>query len=86
TRAEGGLAALGWRARGGRGRELRDEIALQRSALALAAEKTVELEREQRRALERLSLAERAPARRHRPDMAGRERAPERQLSLDLGL
>jgi len=80
--AERGLAALGWRARGGRGRELRSEIARERSALALAAEKTIELERERSRALERLAHAEQAPARERRPEIARRER----QLSLDLGL
>ena len=84
--AEDGLAALGWRARGGRGRELRGEIARERSALALAAPKLVELERERKQALERLSLAEQAPARGRRPETGGRERERERQLSFDLGL
>jgi hypothetical protein len=84
--AERGLAALGWRASGVRGRELRAEIAHEQSALALANGKIVELERERKRVLERLSLLERAPARERRPEIAGRERPPERQLSLDLGL
>jgi conjugative relaxase-like TrwC/TraI family protein len=84
--AERGLAALGWRTRGGRGRELRAEIARGQSALRLATEKLAQLSRERKQVLERLSLLERAPALESRPEIAGRERAPERQLSLDLGL
>jgi len=84
--AEASLAGLGWRARGGRGRGLRGEIALQRSALRLAEEKLAELGRERKRLLERLSLAEQAPARTHRLEIAGPEQGRERQLSLDLGL
>ncbi|MGH3004460.1 MAG: hypothetical protein ACRDOS_00880 [Gaiellaceae bacterium] len=84
--AEDGLAALGWRGRGGRGRGLRSEIARERSALALAEEKIVELARERKQVLERLTLAEQAPLRGRRPEIAGREYAPERQLSLDLDL
>ena len=83
--AEASLVALGWRARGGRGRELRSEIALQRSALTLAEEKLAELERERKQVLERLSLAKQAPTRKRAPEI-GRERGRERQLSLDLGL
>jgi conjugative relaxase-like TrwC/TraI family protein len=86
TRAEHGLTALGWRARGGRGRELRGEIAREESALALAEVKVAELERERKRVLERLARAEQTPARERPPEIAGREREPERQLSLDLGL
>jgi conjugative relaxase-like TrwC/TraI family protein len=84
--AEASLADLGWRARGGRGHELRGEIALQHSALTLAEEKLAELERERKQLLERLALAERAPARTRRPEIAGPEQGRERQLSLDLGL
>jgi conjugative relaxase-like TrwC/TraI family protein len=84
--AEDGLAALGWRGRGGRGRELRSEIARERSALALAEEKIVELARERKQVLERLTLAEQAPLRGRQPEIVGREYAPERQLSLDLDL
>ena len=84
AQAEHGLAALGWRARGGRGRELRNEIAIERSALALSEEKTVELTRERKQLLERLFLSECAPARTRRPEHADRGR--ERQLSLDLDL
>jgi hypothetical protein len=83
--AEESLAALGWRARGGRGRELRGEIALQRTALNLAAEKLTELERERTQLVARLALAKEVPARR-RPPALGRERGRERQLGLDLGL
>jgi hypothetical protein len=36
--------------------------------------------------LERLARAEQTPARERPPEIAGREREPERQLSLDLGL
>jgi conjugative relaxase-like TrwC/TraI family protein len=84
--AEASLADLGWRARGGRGHELRGEIALQHSALTLAEEKLAELERERKQLLDRLALAEQAPARTRRPEIAGPERRRERQLSLDLGL
>ena len=84
--AEASLAGLGWRARGGRGRALRGEIALQRSALTLAEEKLAELKRERKQLLDRLALAEQAPARTRRPEIAGPERRRERQLSLDLGL
>jgi conjugative relaxase-like TrwC/TraI family protein len=84
--AEESLADLGWRARGGRRHELRGEIALQSSALTLAEEKLAELERERTQLLERLALAEQAPARTRRPEFAGPERRRERQLSLDLGL
>jgi conjugative relaxase-like TrwC/TraI family protein len=84
--AEASLAGLGWRARGGRGRDLRGEIALQRSALRLAEEKLAELERERTELLERLALAEQAPAPTRRPEIAGPDQGRERQLSLDLGL
>jgi hypothetical protein len=84
--AEERLAALGWRARGGRGCALRGEIALQRSAVGLAEEKLVELERERARLRERLALAEQAPTRTRRPEIGARERERERQLSLDFGL
>ncbi len=83
--AEERLAALGWRARGGRGRALRGDIALQRTALSLAEEKLAELGRERTKLLERLGLAEEASVRRRRPALE-RERQGERQLSLDLGL
>ncbi|MGH3030986.1 MAG: hypothetical protein ACRDNE_09530, partial [Gaiellaceae bacterium] len=72
-------------ARGGRGRDLRAEIALQRSALARAQEKLAGLSRERERVLERLAHIERAPARERRP-LAGRALQPEQQLGLDLGL
>jgi hypothetical protein len=84
--AEASLTDLGWRARGGRGRAPRGEIALQRSALRLAEEKLAELERERTRVLERRARSERTPARTHRPEIAGPEQGRERQLSLDLGL
>ncbi len=86
AKAEHELAGLGWRAHGGRGRELRSEIALERRMLARAKEKTVELERERKQVLERLSLAEQAPARERRPEIGGHEREPDRQLSLGLDL
>lgn len=83
--AEERVAALGWRARGGRGRELRGEIALQHSTLRLANEKRVELERERTQLVERLARAEEAPGRSRRP-APGRGRERGHQLSLDLGL
>ncbi len=79
--AEERVAALGWRAGGRRGRDLRGEIALQRSALSLAEEKLARLARERTQLVERFALGEeRAPTR-------PRERRPERerQLNLDLG-
>ncbi len=82
--AEASLADLGWRARGGRGHELRGEIALQHSALTLVEEKLAELKRERKQLLDRLALAEQAPARPRRPEIGAREQR-ERQLSLDLG-
>ncbi|MGH3093857.1 MAG: MobF family relaxase [Gaiellaceae bacterium] len=82
--AEESLAGLGWRARGGRGDALRSEIALQRSALTLAEKKLDELERERTQLLDRLALAERAPARTHRSEITAPEREREQQLSLDL--
>jgi len=84
--AEESLAGLGWRARGGRGRDLRGEIALQRSTLRLAEEKLAELERERTELLERLAVAAQALTRTRRPEIAGPEQGRERQLSLDLGL
>jgi len=84
--AEESLAALGWRAHGGRGGAIRGEIALQWSALRLAEEKLAELGRERTQLLERLALAEQAPARTRRPEIAGPEQGRKRQLSLDLGL
>lgn len=86
AQAEHELARLGWRARGGRGRELQSEIALERRTLARATEKTTELERERKHVLERLSLAQQRPARTRSPEPAGPKRGRERQLSLDLGL
>jgi conjugative relaxase-like TrwC/TraI family protein len=80
--AEESLAALGWRDHGGRGHELRGEIALQRSAFTLAERKLAELEQERKQVLARLALAAQAPAHERRPEIAGRDR----QLSLDLGL
>jgi ATP-dependent exoDNAse (exonuclease V) alpha subunit len=84
--AEASLTDLRWRARGGRGRELRGEIALQRTALGLAAEKLAELERERKQLLERLALAEQTSPRARPPEITGPEQGREHQLSLDLGL
>ena len=81
------LAGLGWRGRRREGERLRWTIAAERSSLNLAEKKLATLERDRRRALERLARAqERAlqPTRAREPSL---ERpAPDRQLRLDLGL
>ncbi|MGH2713819.1 MAG: C-terminal helicase domain-containing protein, partial [Thermoleophilaceae bacterium] len=84
--AEERLARLGWRARRARGRELQGEIALQQSALRLVGEKLAQLEQERHQLLEHAARPEQAPTRPRRPEIGGRERTPERQLTLDLGL
>jgi hypothetical protein len=85
------LAGLGWRGRRREGWKLEHEGATERSALRLAEEKLVTLVGERRRARERLAGAQeralQAPPRRGRAvERPAPERAPERQLGLDLGL
>jgi conjugative relaxase-like TrwC/TraI family protein len=85
------LAGLGWRGRRREGERLRREAAREQSALRLAEEKLASLERERGRARRRLARAQEAAPRppRERARAVERpapERAPERQLGLDLGL
>jgi hypothetical protein len=82
--AEERLTGLRWRGRGERGRVLRSEIALQRTAVRLADEKLAALARERQETLARLPhTQERARSRELK-----RELRPGhgRQLTLDLGL
>lgn len=85
------LAGLGWRGRRREVERLRGEAARERSALNLAEAKLAKVEKERRRALERLTRAqERAlqPARERgrTAEQPAPARVPERQLNLDLGL
>jgi conjugative relaxase-like TrwC/TraI family protein len=88
--AEKRRAGLGWRARRREGK-LDRQAATERSTIRLAEEKLARLEKERRQARERLARAQerllRAPPRRGRSvERPVPERAPGRQLGLDLGL
>jgi conjugative relaxase-like TrwC/TraI family protein len=89
--AEQRRTRLGWRGRRREGWKLDRQADTERSTIRLAEEKLARLEKERRRARERLARAQeralRAPHRRGRSvERPVPERAPERQLGLDLGL
>jgi hypothetical protein len=91
TEAQERLAGLGRRGRRRKGEQLRRETARERSMLGLAEAKLAALEPERSRARERLARAQEqalraAPARERPPEPPTRDRQPQRQQSLDLGL